>query len=384
MTRMEVIMKAIEKRITWLQAADIIGICPRHMRRIKKRFEKYGVDVLRDHRAGRPRRKRISIETVGEVCRLKENVYPDFSMQHFYEYVREQHKINISYTWMRAVLETAGIVEKAPGRGKYRRQRERRPMTGMLLHIDGSRHAWLAGLPPRDLIVMMDDADGRILHGRFVEEEGTMSTFEALHEVLTSHGRFCELYHDRGSHFGRTSKAGEDPDEVQNGQVPRALKALGIRQIYARTPQARGRSERCFGTIQGRLPQELRLEGITSYEDANRYLAKRFIPKFNRLFAVAPAQAESAFVPLVGIDLTLLLSIQHERVARNDNTVPFNRVILQIPKTNQRPHYARCPVLVHEFPNDTLGISYQAQLLARYTREGDAIRQQKKQKQKTA
>jgi transposase len=370
MTHNDVIVKAIEGRISWLQAADILDMSPRNLRRLKKRFEREGFDGLVDQRRGHPRRKRIPMETIKEVCRLKREVYPDFSMQHFHEFITERHGVAISYTRMRLALEAAGIVEKAPGQGKHRRKRERRPMTGMLLHIDGSRHQWVEGLTMWDLIVMLDDADGRILYARFVEEEGTMSTFEALLHVITRHGRFCELYHDCGSHFGHTSKAGAGPDEEQHGQVTRALKTLGIRQIFARSPQARGRSERAFRTIQGRLPQELRLAGITTYAQANAYLNDTFVPDFNHKFTEAPLQSETTFIPLAGIDLTLLFSVEHERTVNNDNTVQFEKTVLQIPKTKQRAHYVRCPVLVHEFPDDTLGISYQNQLLARYSRQG--------------
>lgn len=378
MTRKEILLKAINKQITWIYAADILGVTARHMRRIKVRYEKSGYDGLVDYRGGKPRRKRIPIKTIEELCRLKKEVYPDFSIKHFHEYVVEKHKIEISYNWARIVLEEAGIVEKAPSRGKHRRKRERRPMRGMLLHLDGSTHAWIAGLPKQDLIVMLDDADGRVLYACFVAQEGTVSTLQALEHVLIGYGRFCELYHDRGSHFGRTSVAGQGPDPEQNGEVSRVLKILGIRQIFAQSPQARGRGERAFGTFQGRLPQELRLSGIGEYDRANEYLQKVFLPKFNEQFTVEPEQPESAFVPLAGIDLKLILSRQEERVVRNDNTVSYRNTILQIPQDTRRLHYVRCPVLVHEFLNQNLGISYQGRLLAEYDNKGSLIDRKKK------
>ena len=248
------------------------------------------------------------------------------------------------------------------------------------MHLDGSTHTWISDLPQWDMIVLMDDADGKILYAEFVQQEGTLSTLMALEHVLVRHGRFCELYHDCGSHFGRTSRAGQGPDEEQNGEVSRVLKTLGIRQIFARSPQARGRSERAFGTIQGRLPQELRLAGIKDYERGNTYLKKIFVPKFNRLFTVKPAQSESAFVPLVGIDLKLLLSVQDQRIVRNDNTVTHKNVILQIPETRQRSHYVRCPVTVHEFLKGTLGVSYQNQLLGEYQPDGKPISSTKRKR----
>src|SRR5438093_6583384 len=371
MTKRQVMMKAINGEITWLQAADILGVTARHMRRMRRAVEIQGFGELRDGEGTRAvRRRRIPVATIRELCRLKREVYADFSIQHFYEQATEKHGLALSYTWARIVLQEAGIVEKAPGRGKYRRQRERRPMVGMLIHLDASTHEWIAGLPMRDLVVALDDADGRILYARFVEQEGTMSTFEALGAVLRRHGRFCELYTDRGSHFCRTAKAGDAPAGEQHGQVAQALRALGIRQILARSPEARGRSERAFGTIQGRLPQELRDAGITDYAAATLYLTTTFIPEFNRRFTVRPAQPESAFVPVRGVDLRLVLSAQHERVVRNDSTVQFGPAMLQLPPTRERPHYVRCPVLVHEFPDETLGLSYQGRLLARYTAQG--------------
>jgi hypothetical protein len=373
MTRNEVIMRAIAGELTWLQAADICRITDRQMRRMKLRYEAHGYDGLVDGRGGKPRRKRIAMQTLEELCRLKREEYGDFSVQHFWEKATEVHKLAISYTWTLKALQAAGLAEKSPGRGQYRRKRERRPVVGMLLHMDASTHEWLAGQPMWDLNVVLDDADGRILDARFVPQEGTASTFAALHAVLSRYGRFVELYTDRGSHFCHTSVAGAGPDAVQEGQVSRALQVLGIGHILARSPEARGRSERAFGTIQGRLPQELRVAGITDYAAANGYLMQHFVPDFNRRFTVTPAQAGSAFVPLVGVDLALLLSTQHERVVRNDSTVPFEALALQLPQRPERPHYVRCPVLVHEFPEGTLGISYQGRLLARYARAGHLL-----------
>lgn len=373
MTRNEVIVRAIEGKLSWIQAAEICGVSPRQMRRLKKRWEQWGYDGLVDGRSGKPRRKRIPLETIEKLCQLKRERYMDFSVQHFWERATEEHGLKISYTWAKLTLQAAGLAEKSPGRGKYRRRRERRAMCGMMLHLDASTHEWIAGLPMWDLVVVQDDADSRILYARFVPEESTLSTFEALLHVLSQHGRFCELYTDRASHFCHTPKAAEAPTTEHQGQVSRALKALGVRQILARSPQARGRSERTFETIQGRLPQELREAGITTYEEANVYLERRFVPDFNRRFAVEPADSTSAFIPLVGIDLELLLSVQHERVVQNDSTVRFHALVLQLPQTRQRAHYVRCPVLVHHFPDNTLGISYQGSLLARYSAQGQLI-----------
>lgn len=374
MTRQQIIIRTINRELTWTQAASICGLSPRHMRRLRIEYEQEGLGALVDHRRGRTMRKRIPADTIREICRLKREEYEDFSVKHFHEQLEEKHHIEISYTWTRVVLQDAGIVEKAPGRGKYRRHRERRPMRGMLLHIDASTHTWIPQLPQWDLNVVLDDADGQILYARFFEQEGLVSTFDALKHVLQRWGRFCELYHDQGSHFGVRKKQPQGLDGEPTGQVSRALKVLGIRQIFARSPQARGRSERAFGTIQGRLPQELRKAGIKTYEEANIYLQECFVPDFNRRFTVTPTQPESAFTALAGVDLELLLSAQHERIVRNDNTVSFRSAILQIPQDTYRLHFVRCPVVIHEFCDGTLGVSYQGQLLGRYTGDGEGIK----------
>ena len=373
MTRQEVITNAIARRITWLQAAQIVRISARQMRRIKRQVEQFGMSAVMDQRGKRPRRRLIKAATIEMLIRLKRDVYPDFSLRHFYEQVSEKHQVKVSYNWLRLMLQAAGVVEREPGRGRYRRKRERRPLIGMMVHLDASTHEWIAGVPKQDLVVALDDADGRILYARFFPQEGTASTFAALEGVLRRYGRFCELYTDRGSHFCRPKEAGAAPDTEQNGQVTQALRALGIRQILALSPQARGRSERAFRTIQGRLPQELRVNGITDYARANRYLEQVFRPDFNRRFTVTPAQKGSAFVKLGNLELELVLSSKHERIVRNDNTVAFQGMVLQLPPSRYRTHFVRCAVSVHQFPNDTLGISYQGRLLARYDSAGQLL-----------
>ena len=370
MTRIEVLKKAQEGRITWQQAAQICRMTARHLRRLRQRLGLLGPDGLRDGRAGRAMPHVIAQDTLEKICLLKREQYLDFSIRHFHQFLTERHGIRVGYTATRELLQAQGLAEKAPGRGKYRRRRERRPMRGMLMHLDASTHPWIAGLPDHDLVVALDDADGRILYARFFEQEGTVSTLHALEHVLRRWGRFCELYTDGGSHFCTTGEAGQGPNAEQHTQVIRALRVLGIRHIVARSPEARGRSERCFGTIQGRLPQELRLAGIDNYAAANRYLEKTFVPDFNRRFTVQPQQPESAFVSVTGLDLELLLSVQHGRVVQKDNTVSFNRLVLQLPPQPDRPHLVRCPVLVHELLDGTLAVSFQGRLVARFTADG--------------
>lgn len=374
MTRLEVIQKAIEGRITWLQAAVVLGVSSRHLFRLRREYEGEGPDGLRDGRAGRRMPHGITPGVVDKILELRREKYPDFSVRHFHEFITERHDVRVGYTKTKEVLQTNGLAEKAPARGKYRRKRERRPMTGMMVHLDASMHEWVAGAPRQDLVVALDDADGRILYAAFVPEEGTASTFAALEHVLRRYGRFGELYTDRGSHFCLTHVAGDTPrTDHEGGQVSRALRTLGIRQILARSPEARGRSERAFGTLQGRLPQELRAAGITTYAAAQPYLDAIFVPDFNRRFTVEPTEKQTAFVSMRGLDLRLILSSHHDRIVANDHTVSYEGKKLQLPRPRDRHHLVRCTVTVHEFHDGSYGVSFQGRLLAHYREDGQLL-----------
>ena len=373
MTRLEVIGKALAGQISWIEASVILGVTPRQMRRLRWRYECFGKEGLLDGRRGLSRRRRIADQVVTELLRLRRELYPDFSIRHFHEHVTERHQLAVSYTFVRDLLQLRGLADKCGGRGRYLRKRERRPLPGMLVHLDASTHEWIAGQPAQDLVVALDDADGRILFARFFPQEGTASTMAALLHVLQHHGRFCQLYTDRGSHFCRTGRAGERPADEQHGQVTRVLRALGIEHLRAMSPEARGRSERAFGTLQGRLPQELRLQGIATYAEANRFLEHAFIADFNRRFSVRPRERGTAFTGIAGLDLQLLLSEQHERIVQKDNTVLFDRMHLQLPASAQRVSYARCPVLVHEFVDGALGVSLHGKLVGRFDRQGSSL-----------
>src|SRR3984893_12603567 len=268
----EVILRAVAKKITWAQAGEIIAVCERQMRRWKERYEEFGYDGLFDHRLGKPSPKRVPLATVEEILRLYQEQYSDFNVQHFHEKLREKHQIRLSYTWVKKALQGAGLVRRARKRGVHRRRRERRPLPGMLLHIDGSWHQWFQDDRWYDLLVILDDATSQIYYAQLVEEESTMTVLRALREVIEQQGIFCALYSDRASHFFWTPRAGGKVDAARPTQVGRALQELNIRMIPAYSPQARGRSERGFGTWQGRLPQELRLQGIVTLEQANQFL----------------------------------------------------------------------------------------------------------------
>src|SRR5216684_282794 len=367
----EVILRVVGKRLTFWQAAWILRISPRHLRRVMERYRRSGFDGLLDRRKSRPSPKRVPWTVAEQVLCLYREKYFDFSVRHFHEKLREEHGILYSYTCIKGLLQGAWLVGRARQRGPHRRKRERRPMAGMLLHIDGSTHRWLGGEQWHDLIVVLDDASSEIYYAQLVEEESTVTVLAALREVVEQRGTFCSLYSDRGSHFWLTPKAGERVDRQRLTQVGRAMRELGIEMIPAYSPQARGRSERNFGTWQRRLPQELRLRGMTTVDEANRFLRESYLAEFNRRFAVTAAQPESAFAPASGKDLERIFSVQHERVVNRDNTLTVGKRVLQMDRVRWRGTLAGCRVLVCEHPDGRLRVYYGPHLVGRFGRECD-------------
>ena len=369
----EVILRAMAKKITWWQAAEIIGISDRSMRRWRERLEEFGYDGLFDRRRGQPSPKRVPLATVEQVLGLYRDRYFDLNVQHFHEKLREQHQIELSYTWVKQALQGAGLVAKGRKRGVHRQRRERRPLPGMLLHIDGSRHRWFQDERWYDLIVILDDATSEIYYAQLVEEESTATVMAGLREVIERKGLFCALYSDRGSHFWLTPKVGGKVDPYRLTQVGRALRELGVQMIPAYSPQARGRSERSFGTWQGRLPQELRLHGITTLEAANGFLREHYLAEFNARFQVAPAQRGSAFLPCPRKNLDLIFCLQFERTVNRDNTVSFQNQQLQIERVQWRGTLAGCNVMVHQHLNGSISLTHGPHRLGRYSPQGVAL-----------
>jgi transposase len=369
----EVVLRALAKRITWWQAAEIIGISDRQMRRWKRRYELYGYDGLYDRRRGKPSPRRVPMEMLEKVLGLYREKYFDLNVRHFHEKLREEHGIGLSYMWVKLALQGAGLVKKGRRRGVHRKRRPRRPLPGMLLHLDGSRHRWFQDERWYDLIVILDDATTEINYAQLVEEESTRTVMAALREVIEARGIFCALYSDRASHFFLTPKAGEPVDRERLTQVGRALKELGVEMIPAYSPQARGRSERNFGTWQGRLPQELRLAGRRSVEEANRFLREHYMGEFNRRFAVPAAEPGTAFVRARGRDLGRIFSVQHERVVNRDNTVSLGNRVLQIEPTRWRGTLAACRVSLCEHLDGRLTIHYGPHQVGEFLAEGLAV-----------
>jgi hypothetical protein len=367
----DVILKAMAKKISWLEAAEIAGVCDRTMRRMRDGYQKFGYTGIMDRRLGKACTHRVPMGTAEEVLRLYREVYFDLNMRHFHEKLREKHQIELSYTWVQKALQGAGLVAKRRKRGPHRRRRPRRPLPGMLLHIDGSKHRWLNDDRWHDLIVILDDATSEIYYAQLVEEESTRTVMAGLREVIENKGLFCALYSDRGSHFFITVKGGEKVDKHRLTQVGRAMKELGVQMIAAYSPQARGRSERSFGTWQGRLPQELRLAGITTVDEANAFLRERYIGEFNAKFGVASEQKGTAFRRTSRTDLNWIFTVQTERVVAKDNTVAIGSRSWQIDKTRFRHTLAGCTVMIHEHLNGTLSIRYGPHVIGRFEANGE-------------
>jgi transposase len=351
------------------EAAALLGVSERTFRRWTRRYEEDGEAGLLDGRLGKASGRRVPTDRAQEVERLYRERYPGFTVKHFHEHLVRDHGFGWGYTWLKLHLQWSGVVPKAPRKGAHRRKRERRPLPGMMLHQDGSRHEWLEGQGAVDLIVTMDDATGAIYSAFLVEEEGTASTFRALKEVFSEHGLPMSLYTDRGSHYFRATRAGEI-DRGCPTQVGRALDQLGIEHIGAFSPQARGRSERAFQTLQDRLPKELRLAGITNVEAANAFIRQVYLPAHNARFAVLPAGEGSAFTPIPGVDLDEILCVEEERQVGQDNCVSYRTLKLQIPESPMRPHFVKARVRVHVYPDGSHAVFHGPRCLGRYDEKG--------------
>ncbi|MBZ2183441.1 MAG: ISNCY family transposase [Bryobacter sp.] len=366
----DVILKAIAKKITWIDAAEIAGMSVRNMQRKRQGYEKHGYTGLFDQRRGKRSIHRIPMETVEKVLALYRDKYPDFNVRHFHEKLREIEGIQLSYSWVRQALQGAGLVARRRKRGPHRRRRPRRPLPGMMLHIDGSKHRWFQDDRYYDLIVILDDATSEIYYAQLVEEESTRTVMQGVREVIERKGLFCSLYSDRGSHFFCTPKAGEPVDKQRPTQFGRALKELGVQMIAAYSPQARGRSERNFGTWQGRLPQELRLAGIESIDGANQFLRESYIAEFNKKFTVKPAEKGTAFRKSGRGDLDWIFSLQTERVVGKDNTVAIKDRWWQIDKCRWRHSLAGQTVTIHEHLDQSVSIRFGPHVVGHFDKDG--------------
>src|SRR6516225_5539883 len=368
----DVLSRWERKELSAMEAGELLGCSERQFRRYRRRYEEDGLAGLVDRRLGKASLRRVPVDKLVWMLGEYRTHHLGWNVKHFHEHIRQQHGFRWGYTWTKTQLHTAGLVERAARRGAHRRKRPRKPCEGMMLHQDGSRFAWLSGSPPLDLIVTMDDATSAIYSAFLVEEEGTASTFRALLEVFAAHGLPSSLYTDRGSHYFFTAKAGEEVDRDRLTQVGRALARLGVEHIAAYSPEARGRSERMFGTLQDRLIKDLAKAGITEMAAANAWIRDVYLPAHNARFARPAAVAESAFVKVADAAvLTETLCVQEERVVDRVNTVSWGRRKLQIPPSPLRAHYVKARVRVHEYPDGALALFHGPRCIARYNAQGE-------------
>jgi len=354
-------------------ASLILGCSLRHFLRLRRRFDEEGVDGLRDRRVGRVSRHRAADAEIEELTRLCRERYEGFNTRHFHEFARRDHNLFRGYTWTRLVLLRAGLVSPSKRGGPHRLRRPRRPMRGMMIHQDASTHRWY-GDGYADLVVTLDDATSEITSAFFCAQEGTNSSLRGIHETISQHGLFCSFYTDRGSHYFYTPEVNGKVDKSRLTEVGRALRQLGIDHIAAYSPEARGRSERMFGTLQGRLVSELKLAGISDMTGANRYLRETYLPRHNTQFMVAPEMEASAYMPVSGHDLANVLCLQEDRVVGADNCVHYRKMTLQIPPSPLRHHYVKMHVRVHHYPDDSMAIFHGPREIGRYC-AGGALQQ---------
>lgn len=352
--------------LTQAEVGEMLGISERTFRRWRTRYREEGEAGLHDRRLDQPSPRRAPVSEIRRMLGLYEGTYSGFTVKHFHEHLRRRHNYKLGYTVTRLALQAAGLVKAAPRRGAHRRRRPRRSMAGMMLHQDASRHAWLSGRPALDLVITLDDATSEIYSAFLVEEEGTASTFLALGEVFAAKGLFCALYTDRGSHYFHTPEAGGKVDKRTPTQVGRALERLGIEHIAAYSPEARGRCERVFRTLQDRLPKELVLAGIDDPAAANAFIRDVYLAEHNARFAVPPEQPGNAFVAVTPVQWRDVLCVQETRQVGNDNTVRWKGRILQIPESPLRPHFVRAKVRVHEYPDGAVGLFWGPHRIAEF------------------
>jgi len=371
----DVLLEALAGKLSWLQAADILGLSPRTMRRWREKFDESGVSGPLDGRRRSPSDRALPASELRKWLRLYRERYAGYNVRHFHSIARRKHGLTWSYTLIRNVLQAAGLVRKRRPRGKHRMRREPRPCLGELLHLDGSRHRWLALRPDefQHLIVVVDDATKQILYAQLQPCESTHTVMTALAAVITRHGIPAALYSDRASWAAHTPRKGEPVDKKVVTQVGRALQRLGIEHILGYSPQARGRSERANRTIQDRLVNELRTARIATTSRANHYLDEEFIPSYNAEFARSAADPAAAFVPLAGVDLDPILCHEEERTIGKDNVVILGGVRMQITKQPGRLTCAGLQATVRRHLDGSHSVTSGARALGRFDSDGRAI-----------
>ncbi len=355
-----------------MEAAEKIGRSYRQAKRIRSEFKKHGVRGLIHGNTGKPSHHRTPDKLRKKILTLSRKVYEKFNDTHFQEKLEEKEGIGLSRETVRRIRREAGILPKRKRRPpKHRKRRERKAQEGLMVIWDGSPHPWFGiEYPPCCLLVALDDATGAILAARFYPFEGSAGYLWLLQQIVHLYGIPVSVYQDRHSSLRRNDEAWTLEEQLAGRQEPtqvgRALEALGIQSIFALSPQAKGRIERMFATLQDRLGAELDLEGITTLPAANQFLPG-FISTFNQRFAVPPKQSEKAWRPVPkDLQVDQLISFRYPATVGNDNTVRLGGLILDIPPGPQRRSYAKAKVEARQLLDGSWRVYYKSQLIGKY------------------
>ena len=371
--RWHLIKMVEDRKITLREAGEKMEVSYRHAKRIRRAIRDRGIKGLVHGNRGRPSKRRIDDSLREKVLGLSKEVYWDFNDTHFAEKLRECEGVEVSRETVRKLRRQSGMGPKRRRRGpKHRKRRERKAQEGWMVLWDGSPHPWFGpDLPPCCLMAAMDDATGQLLAARFFPFEGSSGYLWLLKEIVKKHGIPMIIYQDRHGALHRTDSHWSLEEQLAGRQEPTqvglALQSLSIQPICALSPQAKGRVERLFATLQDRLGAELRLKGIVTVEEANRFLQSIFIRGFNRRFAVRPKESQKAWrkVPK-DLDLDRIISFRYRSVVGNDNSIRIGGLVLDVPPGPARRSYAKAQVEVRQLLNGVWRVYYQDQIVAKH------------------
>ena len=364
-TRLQVLNTVLEYQLPTAQAAEVLGISERQVRRVLAAYRREGAAALVHGNRGRQPRNAVNEDVATAVVILAGEKYAGFNHSHFTEVLAEREGIHLSRQTVRRLLNRFGLVSARRHRPpKHRVRRERMPQEGMLLQIDGSHHPWLEERGPRFVLLLaVDDATGTVVNAVFQPEEDTRGYFLLMEGVIRRLGIPLAIYGDRHGVFKFSGKPRHIQPPVEATHFSRAMQELGIEQVFARSPQAKGRVERMAGTFQDRLVSEFRLAGARTIQQANDVL-RDFLPRFNAQFRV-PAQQPQVAYRLLDSSLSLerTLCFKHLRQVARDNTVKYQWRTLQLLPSQDRPSFAGVKVEVLEQSDGQLMVQYGGEVI---------------------
>jgi len=368
--RMRVFREVAEKRMTLVVAAALIRTSYRQAKRLKARFAHSDGKGLIHRNRGRTPANALNEDTRTRVIELHSQRYPDTNDTHFTELLREREGIDLGRETVRRILRSAGLPPKRRRRPpKHRSRRQRKERLGQMIQWDGSPHPWFGKRhPPCCLLAAVDDATTTLLAALFTPAESSEGYLHLLVGILEAHGIPMAIYHDQHSSLVRTDGHWSLQEQMQGRQFPthvgRVLEELGIESIPATSPQAKGRIEKTFATLQDRLLPELRLANIADIPTANDWLKEHFIPRYNTRFALSPMEGTSAFVPISKDKIHHRVAFAYEATVGNDNAVRLGGIVIDIPPGPARRSYAKANVLVRQHLDGTWTVSLESQQIA--------------------